>query len=231
MNTQSVLLLLALSLPILAVDAATEELTDEDISATQFLEYGYDRLKRFSVAYMLVYDLQDQYDPQFRKLKPNSTEYKTLLKQSDEEMTRAIESTGLSLESYNAFADAIATDNKLADEVTRMVRKLREDQISLESTDDEDMVDLGTMEVQGFQITKSLIDAEIEVALKRPISTDPDDDYLLICRDSSTGTRIKQRWCAYNVDLARPMRQDQILTIDPFVARWRWERFYNRLPD
>lgn len=245
----SIFLVFASSQPGWADKTSREQEADQ--AASEFLEYGYDRMKRFAVAYMLVTDLQAKYDPQFRKHRPKSSNYQKLLARSDAEMEQAITSTGLSVASYNAIAEAVSSDRKLAKQITKMVKTLGEQptdsapgmasetapETAPETVSEtagrssEDIVDLGTMEVQGFQITKSLIDAEVQVALKRPITTNREDDYLLICRDSATGTNIKRRWCAYNGDLARSKRQDAILVVDPFVMRWKWERFYDRLPD
>mgnify|MGYP006273177463 FL=1 len=108
----------------LAVTAgAMTALSAQSAAAQSAADYSGDQIEAFTMAYLEVMDLREQYVPQLEAA-GSEDEQRALIEEANAEIVEAIEGTeGLTLEDYEAIAQAASEDQELQ---TRIVTRLEE---------------------------------------------------------------------------------------------------------
>lgn len=105
----------------MAFGLAVTALSAQSAAAQSAADYSGEQIEAFTVAYLEVMDLREQYVPQLEAAE-SEDEQSAIIEEANAEIVDAIEGTdGLTLEDYEAIAEAAAEDQDLqARIVTRM---------------------------------------------------------------------------------------------------------------
>ena len=202
-------------------------------------------LVRFGNAFLHVRRIRNVYEPQI-KAAGNDVQRESLRLEAKAAMDAAVRTAGLDNRRYNFLARKVNTDPVTAKGLTNYLgqvdtwykshRKHEQPLTSQPRSTDPDVLELPRMKITRPHLTKVLMDAEIKLALRRPMSKNYRDRNLLVCRKMRTATLIPKVWCSTIEQLfhGRPSmfsaNFEDVPVVDGEKMVNAWRGFYGSLP-
>lgn len=104
--------------------ASVTALSAQSAAAQQAADYSGEQLDAFTVAYLQVIDLREQYAPVLQSAE-SEEQQQEIIEQANGEMIDAIEGTdGMTLEDYESIAEDAAADQELSERIMARVEEM-----------------------------------------------------------------------------------------------------------